>query len=216
MSSWPGFFVSFEGGDGAGKTTLIQGLSKTLRSRGIECLLTREPGGTALGDGIRHLVLHASAPIVPDAELALFLAARAQHIQERILPALKQGQVVLCDRFNDSTIAYQGFGRQVGWQRVQQLCQLFCGEVLPQLTFYLDLHPAVGLERAQGGARGALDRMEMAGMDYHQRVRAGFLQIAAQEPDRIHVIDASESPEVVLQQAEGILRQALGTRAKAQ
>lgn len=205
MSGWPGFFLSFEGGDGAGKTTLIQGLAQALQARGVACLLTREPGGTALGEAIRHLLLHASTPIVPDAELALFLAARAQHIQEHILPALNQGKVVLCDRFNDSTIAYQGFGRQVGWQRVQQLCQLFCKDVVPQLTFYLDISPAIGLERAKRHHQGVLDRMEAAGKEYHDRVRQGFLHIAALEPQRMHILDASLPPHTVLRHAEQIL-----------
>lgn len=212
MSHWPGFFVSFEGGDGAGKSTLIQSLASSLRSHGRSYLLTREPGGTPLGDAIRQLVLHAAEPIVPDAELALFLAARAQHIHERILPALQQGDVVLCDRFHDSTVAYQGVGRELGRERVQDLCQRLCGDVSPQLTFYLDLDPHVGLERAKRHHGGELDRMESSGLSYHQRVRQGFLQIAAEEPGRVSVLDATQSVEAVFQQALAILLRRLDER----
>lgn len=133
-----GLFITFEGGEGAGKTTLIQALDKHLRSLGYTVVKTREPGGSSLGDQIRALLLNPrhSIDISAEAELLLFLASRAQHITECIAPALQAGYVVLCDRFNDSTIAYQGVARGLGVKRVQQLCHLVCGPVTPALTFF--------------------------------------------------------------------------------
>lgn len=206
---WPGLFVSFEGGDGAGKTTLIDRVEAELKKKVVPCLRTREPGGSALGEELRGLLLHSGHPLSPYTELALFLAARAQHIHERIRPALEAGKVVLCDRFNDSTVAYQGFGRQLGAEKVQTLCEQFCDGVIPQLTFYLDIDPMMGLERAKRKGQGALDRIEVEKLDYHQLVRQGFLQIAKQEPKRVRVIDASRSPDEVFQEVKAMLQSVL-------
>lgn len=204
-----GLFVSFEGGDGAGKTTLMDRIEGVLQLDGIPFVRTREPGGTRLGEELRHILLHSTGPISPMAELGLFLASRSQHIYEVIQPSLQANKVVLCDRFNDSTVAYQGFGRDLGWQKVQQLCELFCGSVLPQLSFYLDLDPQIGLDRVKRNSGGVLDRVEAEHLDYHQKVRRGFLQIAAQEPQRMHVIDANRSPDEIFAEVLGILREKL-------
>lgn len=206
---WSGLFVSFEGGDGAGKTTLINRIEAELKKKALSYLRTREPGGSALGEELRHLLLHSEHPLSPYTELALFLAARAQHIHERIRPALEAGKIVLCDRFNDSTVAYQGFGRQLGGEKVQYLCEQFCEGVIPQLTFYLDIDPLMGLERAKKQSQGSLDRIEVEQLDYHHLVRQGFLQIAKQEPMRMRVIDASRSADVVFQEVAAILQSVL-------
>src|SRR6187431_1687241 len=144
-----GIFITIEGGEGAGKTTLIESLYQHLLGLGREVLKTREPGGTPLGEEIRKILLHSTGPVSPYAELSLFLASRAQHISELIAPALAAGKVVLCDRFNDSTIAYQGMARGLGMEEVAAVCRFICAGLEPQLTLYLDIDPAVGLSRAK-------------------------------------------------------------------
>lgn len=179
-------FVTVEGGDGAGKSTLIEHLVPHFD------LITREPGGCELAETIRKWLLHS--PTCPEAETLLFLAARAQHINEVIEPALKAGKSVLCDRFNDSTIAYQGYGRQLGRERVETLCNLAC-PLKPDLSIYIDLDPKIALARLKG-----LDRIEQEELAFHERVREGFLAL-----DHLHVIDGSLSPEEVARQAEALL-----------
>lgn len=201
-----GLFITFEGGEGAGKSTLITRLQTQLQKCGRTALSTREPGGTALGEQIRQWLLSPTidVPIAPKAELCLFLAARAQHIQERILPALASGQIVLCDRFNDSTIAYQGAGRNLGVAEVTQMCKLVCGPVQPTLTFYLDVDPTVGLERSRRTSKeamkGQLDKIESEALIFHQKIRQTFLDIARAEPQRVLIIDAHQSRDVVFHQ----------------
>lgn len=200
-------FVTFEGGEGAGKSTLIKGVIEALTSQGLEVLSTREPGGTLLGEFIREALLNgnASYQIDPKAELLLFLASRVQHLEEVIKPALKAGKVVLCDRFNDSSAAYQGNGRGLGIDAVEELCNLACDHIVPDLTFYLDLDPNKGFSRIVREK----DRMEGEGLSFHEKVREGFLQLKKRHPKRIHVIDASQNPEKVLQETLVILRAAV-------
>lgn len=165
------FFITFEGGEGAGKSTLLQRMARELEARGHQVVVTREPGGSALGEHIRRWLLNrdASFTVGMKAELLLFLAARAQHIEELILPALKAGKIVLCDRFNDSTVVYQGYARGLGAQDVQELCRVACGAVVPDLTFFLDVDVRLGLRRTQGAHKenagaGEVDRIEAEGM----------------------------------------------------
>lgn len=193
-----GLFVTFEGGEGAGKTTLIRRLEKELNQRNHSTLVTREPGGTPLGEQIRLLVLkqHEGVQISPRAELLLFLAARAQHLDDVIHPALHTGKIVLCDRFNDSSVAYQGIARGLGQEAVQKLCKATCEALEPDLTFYLDLEPAVGMQRAHNAKR-ALDRLESEESLFHEKVRQGFLKLAAENPKRIVVVDAGQTPDRV-------------------
>lgn len=201
-------FVTFEGGEGTGKTTVIEKLEGALKDHHYDVIKTREPGGSKLGEYIRHLVLYLSneIEICHQAELQLFLAARVQHIHERIVPALKNGKIVLCDRFNDSTIAYQGHARGLGMETVQKQCELACHGIQPNLTIYLDLDPRIGLERTKNThkertATGQIDRIELEKLDFHTRVREGMQLLAKQNPKRIFVIDASQSPEKVFEQA---------------
>ncbi len=211
-ASTPVRFISVEGGEGAGKTTLIGHLERTLGARGITVVKTREPGGTELGNQIRAWLLTRSATMKIDAkaELLLFLAARAQHIEEVIQPALAAGKVVICDRYNDSTIAYQGAGRGLGVDWVRNLCLNICGQVVPDLTFYLDVNPTTGLNRTRRATKenaraGEVDRIEAEKKDFHERIRTAFVHFAKAEPERFCLIDANQPQRLVIDRAKAIL-----------
>lgn len=203
-------FITIEGGEGAGKSSLIELLKATLMAWGYHVITTREPGGTPLGNEIRSLVLTHKLKIDPKAELLLMLAARAQHIDEVILPSLQQGKIVLCDRFNDSTIAYQGAARGLGEKWVGELCHSICGKTVPDLTFYLDVTPEIGLERTkrldkQEAQAGQLDRIEMEKLAFHHTVRQAFLTIAHNEPKRVCLINANAPQQEVSEEALAVL-----------
>lgn len=181
-----GAFVAFEGGDGAGKTTQIAELSQWLRSRGREVVITREPGGTPSGRHIRELVLHAPERLAPRAEALLFAADRAHHVATVVRPALARGAVVLTDRYLDSSVAYQGAGRDLDAHAVRDLSLWAVEGLVPDLTVLLDVSPEVGRAR-----RGDVhDKLESEPDDFHARVRAHFLALAAAEPHRYLVVDA--------------------------
>lgn len=185
----PGRLITFEGPEGAGKTTQLARLAGRLQDTGRAVTAAREPGGTALGQGVRELLLspaHAPAPLT---EVFLLLASRAQLCAEVLRPALERGEAVLLDRFTDSTLAYQGAGRGLPLPRLRDLNTLATGGLTPHLTVLLDLDPAVGLRRARG--RGAPDRLEAEAEAFHRRVRQGFLDLAAAEPARFLRLDAS-------------------------
>lgn len=208
--------ITFEGCEGAGKSTLIQAVNAYFSENGYQVIQTREPGGTPLGDQVRSLLLKVNpeVSISPKAELMLYMASRAQIIEEVISPALEAGKIVLCDRFNDSTIVYQGAARHLGESAVQQVCSFVCGDIHPDLTFYLDIDPVVGLQRtkkiAKGeSAAGTMDRIESAGIAFHRNVREAYLRMAEQEPDRIVVLDASQAIEDVLNEALEVLDRCL-------
>ncbi len=193
-----GYFITVEGPDGAGKTTQLPHIANWLRERDITVLETREPGGTPLGEALRGLLLHGTEePIVADAELLLIFAARAQHLQQRILPALKQGTWVLCDRFTDASYAYQGGGRGLGTARVQALEAWLQGDFRPDLTLLLDVPVTVSTQRAR--TRGQLDRFELETIHLRQVIREAYLQQATVYPERIITIDASRTAEQVQQ-----------------
>jgi len=181
-------FITLEGGEGVGKTTQQALLAERLQREGYACVSTREPGGTALGEALRELLLHGD-PLTPLAELLLYAADRAEHVNKVIAPALAVGQVVICDRFTDSTLAYQGYGRGLDLQQVRQLNHLATGGLQPHLTLWLDLPPEVGLARS-----GLADRLEQERLEFHRRVHQGFQALAAAEPQRIVRIDAGGSP----------------------
>ncbi len=187
-----GLFITLEGPEGAGKSTNREYLAERLREQGIDVLLTREPGGTPLAERIRELLLDPSdEPMAADTELLLVFAARAQHLQQVIHPALARGCVVLCDRFTDATYAYQGGGRGLSVERIAQLEQFVQGELRPDLTLIFDLPVEIGLARA--AARGRLDRFEQEGRGFFEAVREAYLQRAAQAPQRYRVLDAGQS-----------------------
>ncbi|MGY2715675.1 dTMP kinase [Thermostichus sp. MS-CIW-19] len=181
-------FITLEGGEGVGKTTQQALLAERLQREGYACVSTREPGGTALGRALREILLHGD-PLTPLAELFLYAADRAEHVQKCILPALAAGQVVVCDRFTDSTLAYQGYGRGLDLEKIRQLNHLATGGLQPHLTLWLDLPPEVGLARS-----GLADRLEQERLEFHRRVHQGFQTLAAAEPQRIVRIDAGGSP----------------------
>lgn len=191
-------FITFEGGEGAGKSTLIESLCEAFRRQGRSFCKTRAPGGTAVGQQIRNLILHANeCKIHPRAELLLFLADRAQHVEELIRPALEAGKMVLCDRFNDSTVAYQGCARGFDEAWVRELCHFATGGLEPDLTLFLDIDPAVGLKRLPQ----APDKIESESLLFHQKIREAYHRMAKREPRRFVILDASLPPEHVLQNA---------------
>jgi len=201
-----GLFITFEGGDGAGKTTLIDSLASEMNSQGLEVIKTREPGGSSIGKEIRDLLLrhYQKTQIRPSTEVMLFLADRVQHIEEEIRPAVEAGKIVLCDRFNDSTVAYQGYARGMGMEKIRELCDYVCEGYKPDLTFFLDLDPAIGLERVKNV--GEHDRFEAERVEFHRKVREGFHKIAGAEPERFHLIDASQSVEDVFLEVLGFVK----------
>jgi dTMP kinase len=196
-------FITLEGGEGAGKTTQILHLAEWFQRRGASCILTREPGGTPLGKSIRALLLNPeNQGMAPETELMLYMADRAEHVHTVVSPALMAGRTVLCDRFFDATLVYQGFARGLPAERLLQLHHLVLGGLRPQLTLLLDLPPEVGLSRARGqlakGARAlAESRFERETIEFHRRVREGYLTLARKEPDRFRVLDASQDEDRV-------------------
>ena len=185
-----GLFITVEGGEGVGKSTNIEYLEQHLKSQGVDLVLSREPGGTPLAENIRQLLLQVGdEPVSEITELLLMFAARAQHIQQVIEPALAAGQWVLCDRFTDATYAYQSGGRGMAAATVQQLERLVQGELRPDYTLLLDAPVEVGMQRARG--RGELDRFEREQLDFFHRVRNTYLKLAEESSGRYRIIDAS-------------------------
>jgi dTMP kinase len=212
------FFITFEGPDGAGKSTQINLVAAFLRRLGYEVLCTREPGGTAIGDQIRD-VLHdvANTEMAAQTEVLLYSASRAQLVQQLILPHLNQGGVVLCDRYADSTFAYQGYGRQLDFETIQSITRFATQALVPDLTIYLDLDVAEGLKRkvnANTAGQGEWNRMDQLELDFHQRVRAGYLSMAEANPSRWLVVDATAPVEALSQTICQRLEQMLKLRAE--
>ncbi|WP_300787123.1 dTMP kinase [uncultured Desulfovibrio sp.] len=199
-------FISFEGIEGSGKSTALTLLAQELERRGYDVLRTREPGGCGLGRALRPILLDArTRSLNMRAELYLFLADRAQHVAEVIRPALEAGQIVLCDRYTDSTLAYQGYGRGLDPEKLRRINEMATGGLVPDLTLLMDLPVGLGLERAglrnqRQGTVLSEGRFDAESMDFHERVRQGYLALAAEEPCRIACIDAEQRPEDVLLQ----------------
>jgi dTMP kinase len=197
-----GIFITLEGVEGSGKTTQIELLEKVLEAKGLQVIKTQEPGGTKIGAMIRKILLDPkNKEIDPVTELLLYSASRVQHMKEVILPAIKAGKIVLCDRFSDATIAYQGFGRGLDLDEIKKLDLLLTGNMKPSLTFLLDLDPEKGLLRAkkriEKNSSVREGRIEQEGFSFHKRVREGYLKLAEEEPDRIKVIGADLPVEEV-------------------
>ena len=205
-------FITFEGGDGSGKTTQVRAVESYLRDLRRSCMVTREPGGTSLGKLIRKVVLEsADNEIAESTELFLYLADRAQHVEEIIAPALSSGKIVLCDRFSDSTLAYQGYGRGMDLNWLRSLNDSATKGVHPHLSFLFDCPVELGLARAAlRGAQSPLDRpqedrFEREKYEFHEKVRKGFLELAQAEPERFRIIDASRSVREVANQIREII-----------
>ena len=196
-------FITLEGIEGSGKTTQISRLAEFLEDRGMGCVMTRQPGGTQIGENIRSILLDpANRALDPLAELLLYLADRAQHINELIKPALEIGKTVLCDRYFDATLVYQGFARGLSIELIGQLHQRLFDDLKPDVTLLLDLSPQQGLERTwqqlnTGQRSGDESRFEAETLAFHEKVRAGYLELARLEPDRFRIIDATQTQDQV-------------------
>jgi len=206
-----GLFISVEGGEGSGKTTLIKYLRKEFEDAGHEVVTTREPGGSFLGEEIRELLLHVrhDEPVAAKAELFLFLAARVQHVETLIRPALESGKVVITDRFSDSTLAYQSAARGISIDEVKHLCGVAEGGISPDLTFYLDVDPKIGVRRARKRSIKAeveYDRLEEEDLSFHEKVRDGFLSLWEAYPERIFKVDTAKPIPEVQKRAGEILQ----------
>jgi len=205
-----GFMVVFDGSNGAGKTTVIKSVEKHLISKGFDVLLTREPGGTPIGEKIREVILDPSTPEMSFmTELMLFGAGRAQHIQEKIIPALSEGKIVISDRFDAATYSFQHFARGIDLDTIVKINDLALNGFSPNMNIILDLDPTEGLKRVQSRGEG-LDRLEDEKLDFLIRARNGYLKQAEQSPEKFEVVDASQSKEKVLEDVIHVIDELLG------
>ncbi len=200
-----GYFITFEGADGCGKTTQIQLIKEYLDKKNIENILTREPGGSDLGVHLRKILLHYENPVSNIAETFLYLADRAQHIEYKIKPALESGKNVLCDSDTDSTIAYQGYGREQNIDEIKHLNSIATAGVIPDLTIVFDIDTEIAQKRLQGEK----DRLEAEGIEFHKKLRHGYLEIAKNDPKRVKVIDANKSIERVFSDTIKVIEEIL-------
>ncbi|MBI3911593.1 MAG: dTMP kinase [Armatimonadetes bacterium] len=219
-------FITLEGPEGSGKSTQMERLRKALEDRGVAVLATREPGGVPVAERIREVVLHE--PLAPRAEALLFLAARAQHVEEVIRPALQAGKVVLCDRFHDSTLAYQGYGLGLDLEELRRICLFASDGLQPDLTLLLDVPVKVGLKRrgawmnqphlalglAAAPGRETITRIDNRPIEFHERVRAGFLAEARRDPRRVRILNANRSPEAVHAEVCQLVLEVLGLTSR--
>lgn len=198
-------WISFEGGEGSGKTTLIQGLVKKLEEKNKPTLVTREPGGVPVAERIREILLEKTEhPMDAMTEAILFAAARRQHLVEKVLPALEEGKVVLMDRYVDSSVVYQGYARGLGMERIRALNEFATEGHLPLISFYLDLDPQKGLERIRANRR-AMNRLDDEDLAFHQKIREGYL-LLCQKEKRLRYIDADKSPQRLLEEVWEVLQ----------
>jgi dTMP kinase len=200
---YPEMFISLEGLDGSGKTTQARLLGERLTAEGVDVLLTREPGGTPLGEEIRNLVLHGEH-VAPWAEAALYAASRAQHVEQVIRPALARGATVICDRYVDSSVVYQGVARGLGLERVLELNLAAVEGLMPDRTVLIEIGVDVAAERM--GSTAKLDRLEREGDGFHERVASAYLELASRFPDRYVVVDGSRAPEQIAEEIHERLR----------
>lgn len=205
-------FITLEGIEGAGKSCQLQNIVEFFKSRGYECVTTREPGGTAIGNLIRGILLDpANRDLDARAELLLYVADRVQHIRSVIEPNLGDRRVVLCDRYFDATLVYQGFARGLDMGLIRDLHRLVCKDLMPDLTLLLDLEPEVGLARAwrqidNGGRTNIESRFELEKLNFHRKVRDGYLELARQDPRRFRIIDAGQDRSIVAEAIKSILQ----------
>lgn len=201
-----GYFITFEGADGCGKTTQIELLDKFLKEKGLKTLVTLEPGASDLGKDLRQILLHYEKPVSDEAEMFMYLADRAQHAQMIIKPALEDKKIVLCDRYTDSTVAYQGYGREGDIEQINILNKIATKGLKSDLTILFDVESEI----AQSRLGKTKDRLESQGMEFHKKVRKGYLELAKQEPQRIKVIDANKSINEVWHDVKKIVEELLG------
>ena len=197
-----GLFVTFEGGEGAGKSSVLKELGQQLKEEGYPVLETREPGGIEIAEKIRHVILEpAHTAMDSRTEALLYAAARRQHLIEKVIPALEQGMVVLCDRFIDSSLAYQGYARGLGMDDVFKINEFAIESCMPEVTFLFDIQPEEGLARIEANKGREQNRLDLEKLDFHEKVYQAYHTLAARYPDRIQVIDASPSIDTVKQAA---------------
>lgn len=201
-----GLFITIEGGEGAGKTSLLAELAHKLRVKGKQVVTTREPGGIPIAERIRDIILD-KANIGMDArtEALLYAAARRQHLADKVVPALAEGKIVLCDRFVDSSLAYQGYARGLGVEEVWAINRFAIQDAMPDLTLYMDIRPEVGLARIRQAGERELNRLDLESVSFHRKVREGYLSLLEREPDRIVRIDAEQEPGKVLEDAISLI-----------
>ena len=208
-----GFLVSLEGPEGAGKTSVLEALIPVLEDRGVEVLTTREPGGVLIGEKIREVILDPShTEMDPKTELLLYIASRRQHLVEKVLPALAAGKLVIMDRFIDSSVAYQGFGRGLDIEAIDWLNEFATDGLKPDLTLYFDIEVEEGLARIAANSDREINRLDMEGLDLHRKVRQGYLSLLEKEADRIVKIDASLPLDQVIANTQQLLLDRMGLR----
>lgn len=201
-----GYFITFEGADGCGKTTQIELLDKFLKEKGLKTLMTLEPGASDLGKDLRQILLHYEKPVSDEAEMFMYLADRAQHAQMIIKPALEDKKIVLCDRYTDSTVAYQGYGREGDIEQINILNKIATKGLKSDLTILFDVESEI----AQSRLGKTKDRLESQGMEFHKKVRKGYLELAKQDPQRIKVVNANRTIDEVWQDVQKIVEELLG------
>ena len=204
-------FITFEGGEGAGKTSVLRAIGERVQQQNIDVLLTREPGGIEIAEKIRAVILDpAHTDMHERTEALLYAAARAQHFYEKIIPALGQGKHVLCDRFIDSSLAYQGYAREIGVDDVLAINQFAIGKRLPDITIFFDIAPEKGLARIQATRADEINRLDVEGLAFHQKVYQGYQEAMKRYPERFKVVNADQPLEQVIEEVWGILNPLLG------
>lgn len=210
-----GIFVTFEGGEGAGKTTVIEQLVERLRKEGYDVLVTREPGGIRISEQIRNIILHPDHTEMDErTEALLYAAARRQHLVEKIIPALKRGKIVLCDRFIDSSLAYQGYARGIGIEEVLAINDFAISGQMPDLTLYLDVTPEVGLKRIYENNNREKNRLDLEKFQFHEKVYEGYNQLLNLFPERIKRVDATQPLQAVLDDVSRIIQNLINNNGK--
>ena len=207
-----GLFIVFEGGEGTGKTTAIDEIYNWIIESDFKCIKTREPGGIKISEQIRQVILNKENKTMDGrTEALLYAAARRQHLVEKVIPALEEGSIVLCDRFIDSSLAYQGYARELGIEEVMRINKFAIGEYMPDLSILFDLDPKIGLERISSNEHREINRLDLEKIDFHERVRAGYNIVYEENKDRIIKIDAEQSKENVINQIKKILKPIIWT-----
>ena len=207
-----GLFIVFEGGEGTGKTTAIDEIYNWIIENNFKCIKTREPGGIKISEQIRQVILNKENKTMDGrTEALLYAAARRQHLVEKVIPALEEGSIVLCDRFIDSSLAYQGYARNLGIEEVMSINKFAIGEYMPDLSILFDLDPKIGLERINSNEQREINRLDLEKIDFHERVRVGYNIVYEKNKDRIIKIDAEQSKENVIKQIKNILKPKIWT-----